>query len=416
MKKVLLITLALVFTLTLALPVLASERATPLIQDVPVSLRDIQTNEDLSDCEKVMKIIQLLFEVKREQISDEQGEDYDFAAFWPPDVGNSENINNFVRVIMARKQTFAAARRRAANSRTELTFNNIQIDEDMAVVDVYEWFAYTYYFLDDELLMDEESGEGTPYRVTLRKDNGNWCISDIAFESRFLDALRDPSLSVEEFVAECREAATAYIPSETKIAVELPVAPRRLPSRKTLDTSRVVTYAKKYAESRNPLFYNYGDRGGDCQNYASQCIWYGLGGVESATAVNNHNFPMVGPSISSRQWYNDGSGNHSGSWTAVGDFANYVKGGATSFVGLYGSVTSGIANAEVGDIIQVRENGEDSYSHSYVVVKVTGIAGYRTLENIWVCAHSKDVLNGLLSDQGMNGSTFRTVHVEGIYT
>ena len=36
-----------------------------------------------------------------------------------------------------------------------------------------------------------------------------------------------------------------------------------------------VTYAKKWANGRNPLFYNFTGIGGDCTNFVSQCIYAG---------------------------------------------------------------------------------------------------------------------------------------------
>lgn len=413
-KKLLSFMLALALVLILPLPTLAAENTMAFIDGLPSSLEEVETDSGSSDTHKVMEITRLLFETKRNQIANEQSEDYDFAPFWSTNVANAENINYFVSSVMARKKSFASAGMRASNSRVELTFHKIEINSHTAVIDVYEWFAFTYYFIENNTAMDEESGEGLPYRITLKKVNENWRISDIEFSDLTFESLRDPSLSVEAFVKGQREVAAACIPYETVTAE--PIDPQRLPSRKALDTSRFVTYAKKYAGSnRSSLFCDYTTMGGDCQNYASQCIWYGLGGVESSTAVNNYNFPMVGPSSSNRRWYNDRPGNHTGSWTVVGSFADYVVAGDTSFVGLYGTVTNGVANAQVGDIIQIRKIGETSFCHSYVVISVTGSAGRRTADNIWVCAHTKDVSNVILSGQVDSTYVYRTVHVGGIY-
>ena len=37
----------------------------------------------------------------------------------------------------------------------------------------------------------------------------------------------------------------------------------------------VVEYAKKWAFSRNPKYYNFDSVGGDCTSFASQCIYAG---------------------------------------------------------------------------------------------------------------------------------------------
>ncbi|MBR4879641.1 MAG: amidase domain-containing protein, partial [Clostridia bacterium] len=38
-----------------------------------------------------------------------------------------------------------------------------------------------------------------------------------------------------------------------------------------------VRYARKWALSRNPMYYNFDETGGDCTNFASQCIYAGAG-------------------------------------------------------------------------------------------------------------------------------------------
>ncbi|MDE7439525.1 MAG: amidase domain-containing protein, partial [Clostridia bacterium] len=44
-----------------------------------------------------------------------------------------------------------------------------------------------------------------------------------------------------------------------------------------LDYNRELAYeyAKKWAFKRNPEFYNFNNIGGDCTNFASQCIYAG---------------------------------------------------------------------------------------------------------------------------------------------
>ena len=38
-----------------------------------------------------------------------------------------------------------------------------------------------------------------------------------------------------------------------------------------------VSYAHKWAYSRNPAFYDFSEIGGDCTNFASQCLYAGTG-------------------------------------------------------------------------------------------------------------------------------------------
>ena len=43
------------------------------------------------------------------------------------------------------------------------------------------------------------------------------------------------------------------------------------------DRKAAVRYAHQWAFSRNPAFYDYEELGGDCTNFASQCLYAGTG-------------------------------------------------------------------------------------------------------------------------------------------
>ena len=43
------------------------------------------------------------------------------------------------------------------------------------------------------------------------------------------------------------------------------------------DRNAVVLYAHQWAYGRNPAFYDYEHLGGDCTNFASQCVFAGSG-------------------------------------------------------------------------------------------------------------------------------------------
>ena len=64
----------------------------------------------------------------------------------------------------------------------------------------------------------------------------------------------------------------------------------------------VYEYAKKWAYSRNPKYYNYDPVGGDCTNFASQCIYSGC--LQMNYSKNNG-------------WYYINGNNKSPSWTGV---------------------------------------------------------------------------------------------------
>ncbi|MBP3352092.1 MAG: amidase domain-containing protein [Lachnospiraceae bacterium] len=45
----------------------------------------------------------------------------------------------------------------------------------------------------------------------------------------------------------------------------------------TYNRTAAVYYARKWALGRNPAYYDFEEVGGDCTNFASQCIYAGAG-------------------------------------------------------------------------------------------------------------------------------------------
>lgn len=70
-----------------------------------------------------------------------------------------------------------------------------------------------------------------------------------------------------------------------------------------------IEYAYKWAYSRNPRYYNFDRLGGDCTNFASQCLYAG-------SKVMNYT-PVFG-------WYYNSASNKSPSWTGVPFFYNFL--------------------------------------------------------------------------------------------
>src|SRR5690554_1165922 len=68
-------------------------------------------------------------------------------------------------------------------------------------------------------------------------------------------------------------------------------------------------YAKKWAYSRNPKYYDFSNLGGDCTNFISQCVFAG---------INVMNFtPVTG-------WYYISPSNRAASWTAAEYFFKFI--------------------------------------------------------------------------------------------
>ena len=75
------------------------------------------------------------------------------------------------------------------------------------------------------------------------------------------------------------------------------------------DRAAVVRYAKQWALKRNPAYYDYEKLGGDCTNFASQCVYAG-------SRLMNYT-PDLG-------WYYIDANRKAPAWTGVGYFWNFM--------------------------------------------------------------------------------------------
>lgn len=140
------------------------------------------------------------------------------------------------------------------------------------------------------------------------------------------------------------------------------------------DRRAAVAYAHRWAFSRNPAFFDFSDLGGDCTNFASQCLFAGTG-------VMNFT-PEFG-------WYYIDAENRAPAWTGVPFFWNFMVRNEVSD-GPFGLGTTPNF-IRPGDFVQIRfKSSSEVFAHTPVVVSV----GYPpALDNILVAAHSNDADN-----------------------
>ncbi len=156
---------------------------------------------------------------------------------------------------------------------------------------------------------------------------------------------------------------------------------------------RAVSYARAWALSRNPLFGDFSGIGGNCTNFVSQCVLAG-GGVMNFT-------PDYG-------WYYNNPNDRAPAWTGVEFFYDFFT-GAPAFesknggVGPFARETSEQL-AVPGDVVQIANESGDWY-HSMLISEVRD-------REIYVCAHSTDSLDRLLSTYSY--SRIRFLHLLGI--
>ena len=153
------------------------------------------------------------------------------------------------------------------------------------------------------------------------------------------------------------------------------------------DRDKAVDYALKWAYRRNPEFYDFSDIGGDCTNFASQCVYAGCG-------VMNYT-PDYG-------WYYIDVNDRSPSWTGASFFYDFMT--TNTGAGPFGEERD-LEGLLPGDIIQLsNERGE--YYHTLVL---TGIRRSFFGRRYYVSAHTKDAYQKNLDNYNYSG--LRGIHI-----
>jgi len=150
-----------------------------------------------------------------------------------------------------------------------------------------------------------------------------------------------------------------------------------------------VSYANRWALSRNPAYYDYSAIGGDCTNFASQCVYAGCG-VMNYSEIDG--------------WYYIDANNKSPSWTGVRFFYNFMT--TNTGLGPFGEERE-IRYLLPGDIIQFGDSG-GNYYHTVIL---TEIVRFRNRREFYVAAHSVDSYRRNITSY--NFENYRGIHISG---
>lgn len=134
-----------------------------------------------------------------------------------------------------------------------------------------------------------------------------------------------------------------------------------------------MAYAKAHYKDNSNYFmdYDYGGNG-NCQNFASQCVWAGYGGASNLKSNIKNQVKMTS------EWYCGPNGGSS-AWINVNTFKSYVT--KTKSTGPIGHVYNNqkvytdfsATGIKSGEILQLKNgsSGGDNYSHSIYVLSTT---------------------------------------------
>lgn len=149
---------------------------------------------------------------------------------------------------------------------------------------------------------------------------------------------------------------------------------------------KALAYAREWAMKRNPAYLNFDNLGGDCTNFASQCLYAGSG-VMNPTQIYG--------------WYYYSSSKRTASWTGVPYLYNFLTG--NKGVGPFAQEVDASA-VEPGDIIQLGR-ADGTFYHSPVIVAISD-------DEIYVAAHTFDAYMRPLSTYEYDQA--RYLHILGV--
>ena len=153
-----------------------------------------------------------------------------------------------------------------------------------------------------------------------------------------------------------------------------------------------IAYARQWAFSRNPKYYNFDSVGGDCTSFISQCIYAG-------SNIMNY--------TKDKGWYYIDGNNKSPSWSGVEFLHNFLI--ENKSVGPYG-IDEVQTNMEIGDVVQLSFNGK-SFGHSLIIVN---IENSHSLYGIKIASHTLDSYNKPISEYDF--AKIRFIHIQGART
>ncbi len=159
---------------------------------------------------------------------------------------------------------------------------------------------------------------------------------------------------------------------------------------KDYNRKNVIEYARKWALSRNPEYYNFDMVGGDCTNFASQCMYAG-------SKIMNHTQDFG--------WYYHNGNDKSPSWSGVEYLYQFLIRNKGIGPQAIETTQNGI---EIGDMAQLSFDGQ-KFEHTLVITK---IENKFSLKGIKIACHTLDAFNKAIAEYSFQ--KIRWIHIERV--
>ena len=276
-------------------------------------------------------------------------------------------------------------------------YDSIEVHGRSATVVVHPWVDLTYADVPDQ----PDVCGGEPHRIALAHLADGWKIVSEDYEDEF--ALAYPRSSdfalLEDRLPEELEALKQRWTELDRTYREDPRSRHRYDSGspveilgyRTYGRSSAASYGLTYTDNSgggsttyyNKLFVAYAS---DCQNFVSQCIWFGFGGQNNSTAINNHYLPMVYSISGATSWWADKTTSEA-HWYNVGKFKEMVEANWNSDKVGVQAHEGALADVWHGDFVVHAD-----LSHVYIVVRINDLDGDGVTDynEIYVSSHTNN--------------------------
>lgn len=288
----------------------------------------------------------------------------------------SDQLENFICVA----DYYRYIRQRQNFQRYDFTFTpqiiKASVDKTSATVSIFTHISFRY-LPDDEIPAEADDN----YTIRLVQLDETWYIAGVECEAFEAYGLTDLNHNYEERIAQfdaglayweaCESALQDFSELETTAP---PVSGFNI----SFDSSKATAYAYTYTTSGsggssfyNPLFPNLDNYGGNCQNFASQCVWAGFNGSNDSTSITNRKPPMC--------TYENCWAPGFSSWSTVSGFKGFASSSHNANTGMQAEITTHtnncFSNCSSSDLLGavlhvITEESNPNYGHAIVLTDV----------------------------------------------